>query len=482
MKTKEKQRRYAAMSAALTAVVIAAVLVVNLLAGAAEKRFSLTLDMTGDSLYALSDETKEFLSNMTENFTITVLGDEVKFSQGVRTGVISEILKRYRSASGGRIALQYVDTYTNPGILAKYPDETIEENGLIIEGGSGHRTISMSELFGAQTSQVTLKAQITDCRAEQVLTSALLKLSADTQPEVYLVEGHGETYYDGMVSRIESGSCKLARLSLLTEEIPRTAALLIISAPQADFSAEELERLDDYLKGFGNLILLYGSDSPDLPNLDRYLTEWGVRFEKNIIVDPARYVGNAVQISPLLTGARINEACAPLSDRFLLTPGARAIELLWESRGKREAEPVLVTGEQSYAKSYAGESGLISTVEKEQGDQSGVMNTGVLVRSYDVSGADLSVGSVLFLSSPSMFSDSLLDTPNLLNDFYFSNALSYMTGGAADFVSIPARNMKDGALNTVGTGNGLLFFAVVLLPSGAVLLFGIWRWLSRRKL
>ncbi len=482
MKTTGKQKHYAAVSAAFTAVVIAAVLVLNLLAGAAEKRFSLTLDMTGDSLYALSDETKEFLSNMTEDFTITVLGDEVKFSQGVRTGVINEILKRYRSASGGRIALQYVDTYTNPGILSKYPDETIEENGLLIEGGEGHRTVSMSELFGTQTSQATLKAQITDCRAEQVLTSALLKLSAGTQPEVYLVEGHGETYYDGMVSRIQSGSCRLSRLSLLTEEIPQTAALLIISAPKADFSAEELQQLDAYLRSFGNLILLYGSDSPDLPNLDRYLTEWGVRFEKNIIVDPARYVGNAVQISPMLTKAQINENCAALSDRFLLTPGARAIEVLWESQGKRETEPVLITGDQAYAKSYAGDSGLISTVDKEPGDQAGVMNTGVLARSYDVSGTDLSVGSILFLSSPSMFSDSLMDTANLLNDYYFSNALSYMTGGAADFVTIPARNMKDGALNTVGAGNGLLFFAVVVLPSGAVLLFGLWRWLSRRKL
>lgn len=481
-KTRGVKTAHAAWSLAFTAVIIAVAVAANLLVGAAEQRFSLTLDMTGDELYALSDDTLQLLSSMEENVTISVLADEVKYRQGIRTGVIDEILKRYQSASGGHIRLQYVNAYTNPGMMAKYENERIEENGLIVESGGGHRVIAMSELFGTQTSEVTLTAQITDCRAEQVLTSALLKLSAKTQPHIYLIEGHGETYYDKMVAEMEAGSYFLSRFSLMSGGVPEDADLLILSAPQSDFSKSELTSLDNYLKNSGNLILLYGSDSPALANLDSYLAEWGVRFEQNIISDPSRYVGSPVQISPLLAEEKLNEKCLQFTDRVLLTPGARSISITGGSGGTRELVPVLFSGRKSYAKSYANESGVISTVEKEKGDEEGPMNVGVLATSAASSDGRIKTGSVLFLSSPAMFSDSLLETSNLLNDYYFQNTISYMTGGTTNFVSIPSRNMKDNALNAAGTGNGVLFFAVVLLPSAAVLLLGILRWRSRRKL
>lgn len=482
MKLSNKKTMIKAFSLTFTVAVILIVLVFNMLVGAAEKRFSLKLDMTGGKVFTLTEETKSFLSGLQEDFTINVLSDEVTYKQGVRTGIINEILLRYKKAAGNRIKLQYIDTYTNPGILSKYQNENIEENGLIIEGSRGHKVISMPQLFGTKSDDTTFKEQIVDCRAEQVITSALVKLSADTLPKIYIVEGHGETYYDGMVKLIESGSYELGRSSLFKQDIPKDADLIIISSPKVDFSSEELRRLDNYLREFGNMIMLYGSESPDLPNLDGYLEEWGVNFEKNIIVDPVRYVGNAVQISPLFRDLEINKNFIDIQDRFILTPGARAINVLWESHNKREVNPVLVTSKKAYAKSYDNESGLISSIEEEKGDKKGTANVGVLVQNYDMIDKKVKIGRVLFLSSPAMFSDSLLNTSNLLNNYYFMNTLSYMTGGTQDFVSVPSKNMKDNALNTLNIGNVMLFGMVVILPSALILLFGVLRCRFRRKL
>jgi ABC-2 type transport system permease protein len=482
MKFNNKKTMIKAFSLAFTVTVILIVLVFNILVGAAEKRFSLKLDMTGGKVFTLTEETKSFLSGLKEDFTINVLSDEVTYKQGVRTGIVNEILLRYKKAAGHRIKLQYIDTYTNPGILTKYQNENIEENGLIIEGGPGHKVISMAELFGTKTNDTTFKEQIVDCRAEQVITSALVKLSSDTLPKVYIVEGHGETYYDSMIKLIESGSYEISRLSLFKQDIPLDADLIIISSPKVDFSSQELSRLDDYLGKFGNMIMLYGSESPDLPNLDGYLEEWGVNFEKNIILDPIRYVGNVVQISPLMRDLEINKNFKDIQDRFLLTPGARGISILWESHNKREVNPVLVTSKKAYAKSYENESGLISSIEEKEGDEKGSANVGVLVQNYDMVDKKVQIGRVLFLSSPTMLSDSLLNTSNLLNSYYFMNTLSYMTGGTQDFVSVPSKSMKDNVLNTVKIGNLVLFGVVVILPSALILLFGILRCRFRRKL
>lgn len=482
MKFSNKKTMIKAFSLTFTVTVIVIVLVFNMLVGAAEKRFSLKLDMTRGKIFTLAEETKSFLSNLKEDFTISVLSDEVTYKQGVRTGIINEILLGYKKAAGSRIKLQYIDTYTNPGILTKYQNETIEENDLIIEGSRGHKVVPMSELFGTKTNKTTFKDEIMDCRAEQVITSALAKLLAETLPKVYLVEGHEETYYEGMVRLIESGSYELSRLSLFTQDIPKDADLIIISSPKVDFSSQELRRLDEYLGKYGNMIMLYGSESPDLPNLDGYLKEWGVNFEKNIILDPIRYIGNIVQISPLMRDLEINKNFSHIQDRFLLTPGARAINILWESHNKREVNPVLVTSEKAYAKSYENESGLISSIEEEEGDKKGSANVGVLVQNYDMVDKKVEVGRILFLSSPAMLSDSLLNTSNLLNNYYFMNTLSYMTGETQDFVLVPSKSMKDNALNTLKIGNVALFGMMVILPSAAILLFGILRCRFRRKL
>lgn len=481
-KTGRIKTKHAAWSAAFTAAVIAIVVVANLFAGLAESKFSLTADMTGNDLYVLSDDTKEFLGSMNDDFTISVLSDEIGYSQGVRTGIINEILKKYESSSKGHIKIQYIDTYTNPAILSKYQNESIEENGLIIEGNEGYSIISMSDMFTTQVNESSLTSQVTDCKAEQVLSSALIKLSADTQPKIYLIEGHGETYYEKMTERITSGSYKCENLSLTTGSVPEDADLIIVSAPQSDFSAEELLKLDDYLKNAGNMIFLYGSESPRLANINRYLEEWGVVFDENIIVDPSRYIGNGIQISPELADAEINSKCMELTDRFLLTPGARSISIIGQNTGTRELAPVLTTSSAAYAKSYANEAGLISTVEKEAGDAEGIMNVGVLVTSAAITDKKAETGMILFLSSPAMFSDSLLETSNLLNDYYFANTLSYMTGGTAQFVSIPSKNMKDSTLSTVGTSSGMLMILVVVIPSLLILLAGLLKWRNRRKL
>lgn len=481
MNIRNRKNKMKVFSITFGITIILIVILLNLLVGIAESRFSLKLDMTGSKVFSLSEETEEFLSNLEEEFTIYVLSDEMTYKNGLRTGIINEILLQYKRTSNSNIELTYVDTYKNPGILSKYQDENIKENQLIIEGENGYKVISMSELFGTETSPVNFKEQIVDLTAEKAITSALARLSADTLKKVYLVTGHGETYSDSIVKTMESGAYELGSISLMGEEIPADADLIIICSPRVDFSFEEITHLDQYLQKFGNMILLYGSETLDLPNLDKYLEEWGVKFEKNIIIDPTRYIGSILQLSPSITDIEINKNIKGFDDRYLLTPGARNINILWDSKNKRETSPALITSDKAYAKSYDNETGLISTIEQREEDVKGSANIGVLVQNYDLINKEVQVGRALFLSSPSMLNDSLINTPNLLNNYYFSDAVAYMSG-AKDSISIQSKSMRDNALVTADIGNLTLFIIIVIIPSLSILLFGILRFRHRRRL
>lgn len=470
MNIRNRKNKIRAFSLSFTIIIILIVIVLNLLVGVAEDRFSLRLDMTRNKVFSLTDRTIEFLSNLEDDFTIYVLSDELTFENGLRTGIINEILLNYKAIAKSNINLKYVDIYTNPGILSKYQNQNIEENQIIIEGKNGYKVISMSELFGDVNS-----------KAEQEITSALSRLSVDKLEKVYLIQGHGEEYSDSFTKIIESGAYEYDKLSMLNQDIPKDTDLIIISTPRVDFSSEEINRLDEYLNNFGNMILFYGSEASELPNLDGYLEEWGVKFENNIIIDPARYIGNILQISPHITDTEINENFKDLDDRYLLTPGARNIKVLWESKNKREVSPILITSNMAYAKSYDNETGLISTMEQEEGDAKGVANVGVLVQNYDLIDKKVQIGRTLFLSSPSMINDSLINTPNLLNNYYLTDVIANLVG-AEETIVVPSKDMSDNALITADIGNTTLFFIIVLIPSILILLVGILRFRYRRRL
>lgn len=461
--------------------IILIVIILNLLVEIAEERFSLKLDMTGKKVFSLSDETREFLFELDEEFTIFILSDEITYKNGLRTGIVSELLLQYKNMANGKIKLVFLDIYRNPSILAKYQNEDLQENQLIVESKNGYKVITMSELFSTEISSVDYKEQISELMAERAITSTLVSLSTDTLKRVYLVTGHGEKYSYSLVKIIESGSYELDNISLLNQSIPEDADLVIISSPRVDFSLEEIERLDDFLQSFGSIILLYGSETTSLPNLDSYLKEWGVEFEKNIIIDPKSYIGNILQTTPLVTDIDINKNIIGFKDRYIVTPGARNINVLWESKNKREVSPVLVTSDESFLKSYDNESGLISTINQVEGDKKGSANIGVLVQNFDLIDKEVQIGRLLFLSSPSMLNDSLMNTPNLLNNYYFSDVLSYMSG-AKQPIYIQSKSMRDNALTTANVGNLTLFLLVIVLPSFSILVLGALRFRYRRGL
>ena len=71
---------------------------------------------------------------------------------------------------------------------------------------------------------------------------------------------------------------------------------MIINNPRYDFEGisedtkgrkSEIEKIDDFLDGFGNLMVFKDPDTGELPELEEFLSEWGIQFDNSLLKDPS---------------------------------------------------------------------------------------------------------------------------------------------------------------------------------------------------
>lgn len=92
--------RYGSMATAVTVVVIAVVVLINVVAGILNDRYPANLDLTKDKLFSLSDDSKQIAKNVSQDVTITVFADESTFSNpSTGTDQINTIFKQFYQAT-----------------------------------------------------------------------------------------------------------------------------------------------------------------------------------------------------------------------------------------------------------------------------------------------------------------------------------------------------------------------------------------------
>ena len=58
------------------------------------------------------------------------------------------------------------------------------------------------------------------------------------------IKGHNEIAVDGAKTKLESENFEVGEVKTLTDDIPSDANMLIVAKPTADFSKEEITKLD----------------------------------------------------------------------------------------------------------------------------------------------------------------------------------------------------------------------------------------------
>lgn len=465
------------------ALALVLVVLVNIVAGALAERYPLTIDLTSDGLFGLSDETVSYIENLQDPVTIQVLATEDVFeNNSTYNAQASEIMRQFEKYSDA-IDLVYVDYVSDPTFASKYPDMTLKQGDVIVSGDGKDRQVKTEELFN-YTYDSNGNLAIASSRAEEAILSAVLYVTSDTIPGVAVVSGHGETSAPAFTQLLTTNNYNVQEVNLLTGTIAEDTQVIALLAPTTDLSAEEIDILDAFLKNNGEYgrTLLYcaGPEQPVLPNLDAFLAEWGVAVGDGLVfeTDPNRVYST----QPFYAIADyVNETYSAMVDTEvpMLVPVSRPLEILFTQQEHYYTDTLLEFGATSGVRpSDAGE-GFTADDATRNGPMPALVQCSYRV--YDSQNASVVKASsnVLVSGSVEMLASYVLNNGSFANAQYLTSVLNSLCE-RTDTIAVTPKTIAGNALNITQAQADLLGNLSVFVIPLVTLALGVFVWLSRR--
>lgn len=470
--------------AALVAVSLAIVVVLNIVMGTLSDRYPMSLDLTPQKVFALSEETKAFIASLDTNVTIRVLATEERFQDtSIYNAQANEVMRLFAKQSGA-IEIEYVDYVSNPGFAAAYPDFSMKHGDVLVSGEGRDKLVKTEELFhytyGPDGSIV-----IASSRAEEAILSAVLYVTSSEVAQAAVIGGHNETEVTAFEALLRSNNYQTEKVNLLTGSLGADTQLALLIAPTTDLSPEEITQLDDFLTNGGeygkSLFYCASPAQPALPNLEAFLAEWGVRagdgmvFETNerrvYSTQPFYAVADYAEET---YAAEVSRADAPM-----LVAVSRPLEALFSQQERYVTKTLLEFGESSGVRpSDAG--------DDFTADQAAVRGPipALVLCSYrvpDPSNASLVKASshILACGSAEIAGDFVIGAPSFANAEYLIHVLNDLCE-KDDGVAVTPKTIVGHALNLSQSQADRFGNLFVFLIPAAVLAMGVGIWLYRR--
>ena len=146
-KINKRNLKYGSFATALTVLFIAAVVLVNVVATMLFDRFPMSLDLTSNSIYSVSQETVDYVEGIDVLVDITVMATEDEYRAiSDYTVQCAELLAKYEQYNPN-INVSYKDLLSNPDFTANYADYGLELGDIIIEvAGEDYNRIKIVSL------------------------------------------------------------------------------------------------------------------------------------------------------------------------------------------------------------------------------------------------------------------------------------------------------------------------------------------------
>ncbi|MBQ7338463.1 MAG: Gldg family protein [Clostridia bacterium] len=193
------------------------------------------------------------------------------------------------------ISVKCIDVYKNPSAVQKYKTNsfaTVYASNIIVSSGSEYRRLSLNSFFTFSDSTST---EPWAYNGEKTFLSAILAVIKAEAPIACLLTNHGESgYSDAFLSLLEDAGYEvMTDFDLLNDEIPEDCRLMVCVAPQTDFAGylevnageaaiSEISKLDAFLDDENSLMVFFDADTPILPNFEEYLEKWGIAICREI--------------------------------------------------------------------------------------------------------------------------------------------------------------------------------------------------------
>lgn len=469
-----RRQKYLMLSGATTFLIVVALVLLNVLTAYLTEHYPISVDLTPEKVFQLTDQSKEYLSELSEPVSIQVLTSESNFvGSGEYYVQANEVLKQYAQYSD-QITLEYIDLLENPSLLSNYEDVQIGD--IIVSSARRSQTLTAYDLFNVESGSY-YGSYITSSKAEQAMTSAIMNVTSETQVKTAIFTGHGEQYPDGFAELLTSNNFEVTSLNPTVDEIPEDVDVLIWMAPTNDPDQEVLDRVDVFLSQEGKTLLCFADTTqPELPRLDAFLQKWGISVELSSIVetDNNKIINmnpyfSTIQISDLTLTDTMSDTSIPLT-----MPFARPLEQVFETNMDISTTVLLKSSDTSSVIPYDTDS---ADLENWQPEEYGPFPLAILsTKTFD----DGETSQVVAYGSSVSLSDSLLQSGSFANADYYLSVMNTLTH-RENVISIQSKTLggQELGLNTAQVFTiGLIFMIVVpIMTLGC----GMYLWIKRRN-
>ena len=264
MKNK-KRLKYGTLSIALSAVVIALVILANAFFTSFASKNEIYTDLTKSQLYTISEPAKEYLKQIKAPITIKFAVPEDTISQYYQLDLVYRTAKNFALLSTKEdpkdeipdITVEYFDSYKHPAEFEKYKKltDSWSSTNVVIESvyqnedgtESAYPLVySLASFFSKSSSS----GSYVGYNGERRFLLAFLQLAGIEQPVVAFTKGHGEPIgtsltdesneYADFMAMFEEFGFRIQYVDLTKGDLDPDCRLVVILDPQRDFIGKDL--------------------------------------------------------------------------------------------------------------------------------------------------------------------------------------------------------------------------------------------------
>jgi len=433
-------------------------------------------DLTANRLHTLSDQTRSVIDSLDEPVRVRVWTTNIALmSDGVD---MQAFFENYREIGGDKLTIEI----RNPNAhTAEAEADQVRRNNLII----------VKAMKSGREARVET---LSDVKAEEQLTNAIIQAAKGVKKIVCFVSGHGQPSLDNpepqglslLKETLERSNYEPRELVLVNnDKVPADCELLAVVGPRNVPLEKEITLLKAYLETGAPMIALIGPRASKVWR--EFFKGYGVEVRQDILIDPySPEAPTYVATGNYARDVRVTEGFNLLT----LFPESSSISVPTESSDENlSIQPFVSSEARSYAK--AGAVGSRIDVRPSGSDLRGPIPIAVLIeKSLESKEAAPEVSEAADVPDPMgeetqddnekkqrmiLFSNDFFVVNGIVskvgNSDLFMNSVSYLLQDA-ELIGIRPRDLRQTYL-TLTAQNERQVTGIILIVAGLFMVFGI---------
>lgn len=479
---KSRKAKHGSVAILIVVLGLVATIVLNIVSSLLVDRFpALSVDMTANQVFALQEDTTDYISHLDQDVEINVLATKENFvSNGSYFVQAQQLLENMQSISP-HIKVNYIDITKNPTFTSKYENVDWTQQNLVflVQSGDDYRVLSLDDCFeyDQETFYYYGSYDFSGSNVEQALVTSILNVTTEDKAIVDFITGYSEVDYSNLTKLLESNAYQVNDVSLATSELDEDAKLAVLFAPAVDLDPENIEKIEKWLENDGeygkSLLYVANYELKDTPNLNVFLEKWGMKMSDGVIFESNQ--NYLVANTPFVSLTDYNDVFVEGLKNAAI-PCVSSYTKGIEITDTEMATPVLKTSTSAGLMPY-------DEAENESWDyQSAITGEplNVAVKGTQQNTEEVASNVVAF-GSYQMFSDTVMSYNSYNNSAFFMNMVNTLADRDNVGITIEGKAMDISTLGIDLLGQNILMVIFVIIVPIATLIVGLVIWLRRRN-